>query len=121
MRVLVVPLLAFGVMLNSYSGEPTTQQMRSAFERSLTAQVDEALTFVSETGGTKALEQVRAAGNDRFTIRSFRKLDCRPAYSNTSYDCAFGVEIELATGVVHSTVKGRFFGAGRGLTFTPQA
>jgi hypothetical protein len=42
MRVLVLPIAAVGVIFFLHTDEPTENQMRSAFERSLAAEVADA-------------------------------------------------------------------------------
>src|SRR5664279_5438137 len=78
MRVLLLPLVAVGVIFFVHTNEPTENQMRNAFERSLAAEVADVMAFVGESGGREAVDRVRLAGNDRFEIRNFSKVDCQP-------------------------------------------
>ena len=55
------------------------------------AQVESAMDFLAETHGPAAVEQVRAAGTDQFTVRSFAKKDCQRG--ENGYICAFAVDL----------------------------
>jgi len=121
MRALLLPLVAVGVIFYAHSNEPTENQMRSAFERSLAAEVADAMAFVSESGGREAVERVRMAGNDRFEIRNFRKNDCQPMATKSGFDCAFAVNIILANGPMQRSLKGRFYNTPEGMQFALDA
>src|SRR3954466_3964935 len=88
MRLFVFPLATLALLAGGFSDEPKEAQMREAFETSLTLQVRNMLDFVAEVSGAEAAEKIRQAGSDRFTIRSFRKLDCSAAGS-AGYRCRF--------------------------------
>jgi hypothetical protein len=117
MRVLVLPIVAVGVIFFAHTDEPTENQMRSAFERSLAAEVADTMALIGESGGREAVERVRMAGNDRFEIRNFRKNDCQPMGAKSGFDCAFNVNIILANGPMLRSLKGRFYNAPEGLQF----
>ena len=117
MRVLVLPIAAVGVIFFLHTDEPTENKMRSAFERSLTAEVADTMAFIGENGGREAVERVRMAGYDRFAIRNFRKIDCRPMATKSGFDCAFTTNIILANGPMERSLKGRFYNAPEGLKF----
>ena len=91
--------------------------MRSAFERSLTADVADTMAFIGENGGREAVERVRTAGYDRFQIRNFRKIDCQPIATKSGFDCAFTTNIILANGPMERSLKGRFYNTPEGLKF----
>jgi len=76
MRLLAVPVLAFGLLIGSFTDEPAEADMRAAFQATLSADVQSALDYIAEVGGAEALQRVRDAGTDRFAIRTFRKHDC---------------------------------------------
>jgi len=117
MRVLLLPLVAVGVIFFVHTNEPTENQMRNAFERSLAAEVADVMAFVGESGGREAVERVRLAGNDRFEIRDFRKVDCQPMAMKSGFDCAFTVNIALANGPMQRSLKGRFYNTPEGIQF----
>jgi hypothetical protein len=117
MRVLVLPIAAVGVIFFLHTNEPTENQMRNAFERSLAAEVADVMAFVSESGGREAAERVRLAGNDRFEIRDFRKVHCQPMAMKSGFDCAFTVNIALANGPMQRSLKGRFYNSPQGIQF----
>ena len=73
--------------------------------------------FIQETGGPSAVERVKAVGNDQFEIRAFRKLECQQSRDNPGYDCTFNVDIDLANGMMHRALEGRFYNTSTGLTF----
>jgi hypothetical protein len=83
MRALIVPFMAVGVIICAHTNNPTENEMRSAFERRLASEVADAMTLDSETGGSEALDRVRAARSDRFEIHDFRKNDCQPTLAYT--------------------------------------
>jgi len=117
MRVLVLPLVAVGVIFFAHTDEPTENQMRCAFERSLSAEVADTMAFIGESGGTKAVERVRIVGNDRFEIQKFRKADCQPTETKSGYKCAFAVNILLANGPMQRSLEGRFYNSSEGIKF----
>ena len=117
MRALLLPLVAVGVIFCLRANEPTENQMRSAFERSLAAEVADTMAFVGESGGREAVERVRMAGNDRFEIRDFRKVYCQPTAMKSGFDCAFAVNIALANGPMQRALKGRFYNTPEGIQF----
>ncbi len=120
MRIFVVPLVALGVLAGGYSDEPTEGQMKGAFENSLTTLVRNALEFVTEADGPEAADQVRQVGNDRFAIRSFRKLDCTRNPGDAGYVCGFAVDIELMSGNLQRRINGRFINGVHGLAFAEE-
>ncbi len=120
MKVFVVPLAALGVLAGGYSDEPGEGQMKTAFEASLAAQVQNVLEFVAESGGPEAIEKIRQVGSDRFTVRSFRKLDCARAADRVGYVCAFAVNIELMNGNLERHMNGRFSSGSGGLAFAEE-
>jgi len=121
MRVFVFPLATLAVIAGGFSDEPSEAQMRRAFETSLAVQVRNTLDFVAELSGADAVEKIQQAGGDRFTIRSFRKLDCRRA-RDAGYLCSFTVDIELINGTFERLINGRFLpGSFGGLAFTEEA
>ena len=117
MRVWTVPIVFLAVVAASVSDEPSEGAMRNAFETSLAAQVQGAIEFVAETGGEAAVERVRTARTDQFTIRSFRKLDCTPSASKIGYVCAFSVDVGVVDGSLQHTLSGRFYTSPAGLLF----
>jgi hypothetical protein len=117
MRALMVPFMAVGVIICAHTNNPTENEMRSAFERSLGSEVADAMTLVRETGGREAIERVRAAGNDRFEIHDFRKDDCQPTRLTSGFDCTFAVNIILANGPMQRSLKGRFYNGPSGMQF----
>ena len=117
MRVLTLPAVLVGVFAVSGSNEPTAAEMRSAVEATLTAQVQSVLDYVAETGGEEALARVRAAGTDRFDIRSFSKLDCISSADKPGHLCDFALRIGIVTGELQATMRGRFYAGPRGLVF----
>lgn len=119
MRVWTVPIVALGVTMASFSfsDEPSETAMRAAFEANLTAQVQNALDFVAESNGPDAVAKVREAGTDRFEIRTFRKLYCRPG-EKAGFVCGFAIDIGVRDGAVQETLVGRFFFGDAGLAFT---
>ncbi len=117
MRILVLPIAAVGVIFFLHTDEPTETQMRSAVERSLAAEVADTMALIGESGGREAVERVRMAGNDRFEIRNFRKIDCQSAATKSGFDCAFTVNIALANGPMHRALKGRFYNSSGEIKF----
>ena len=117
MRALIVISIAIGVIYLAHSSAPTEVQMRDAFKHYLVDQTAQTVQFIQETGGPSAVERVRAAGNDRFEIRAFRKLECQQARINPGYDCTFNVDIDLANGVMHRALEGRFYNTSMGTAF----
>ena len=106
MRLFLVPLVAFVLVPPDQSLEPTERAMRIAFEQRLQVQVNNAIEFLSETGGPQAVARVREAGMDRFEVRTFRKLDCAP--DNDGFRCNFEVDMTLVTGPLGQKISGRF-------------
>jgi hypothetical protein len=117
MRALVVIMIAIGVILYGHSNAPTEFQMRDAFERYLVEQTAQTVEFIQETGGPGAVERVKAAGNDRFEIRAFQKLECQKSPTKPGYDCTFNVDIDLANGMMHRALAGRFYNTSTGIAF----
>lgn len=120
MRLLMVPLIAFGMIAVDQPDEPSESAMRAAFELRLAAQVESAMDFLAETQGPQAVERVRQAGTDQFTVRSFTKKDCQRG--ENGYICAFAVDLAVINGTIQQTVRGRFTPAPDGrLTFTQES
>jgi len=117
MKTLALPLIALSLAAYSYADEPAAGQLRIAFEKRLAADVESALAFVAETGGPAAVEQVRAAGTDRFAIRTFRKLDCARLDEGRGFVCGFAVDIDVVNGVLHRTLSGYFLPGPNGPVF----
>jgi len=117
MRALVVIMIAIGVILYGHSNAPTEFQMRDAFERYLMEQTAQTVEFIQETGGPSAVERVKAAGNDQFEILAFRKLECQRARAQSGYDCTFNVDIDLANGMMHRALEGRFYNTSTEIAF----
>ena len=117
MRVLMLPTVLVGVLAVPGSGEPSAAEMRSAFQATLTAQVQSVLDYVAETGGEEALARVRAARTDEFDIRSFTKLDCAASADKPGHLCEFAVRVVVVTGEMQATMRGRFYAGPRGLVF----
>lgn len=117
MRILTLPAVLVGVLAVSGSDEPSATDMRSAFQATLTAQVQSVLDYVAETGGEEALAKVRAARTDEFDIRSFTKLDCAASARQPGHVCEFAVRVGVVTGELQATMRGRFFAGPRGLVF----
>jgi hypothetical protein len=115
MRALVVILIAIGVIFYVHSNAPTEMQMRDAFEHYLADQTAQTVEFIQETGGPSAVERVKAVGNDRFEIRAFRKLECQQSRAKPGYDCTFSVDIDLANGMMHRALEGRFYNTSTGI------
>lgn len=116
MRVFVLPLAVLAVVTGGYGDEPSEAQMKMAFETALAMQVRNALDFVAEADGPEAVQKIRQAGNDRFSVQSFRKLDCTRGV-DAAYFCSFAVDIELKNGKVERQMNGRFSSSSRGLVF----
>jgi hypothetical protein len=120
MRLFMVPLIAFGMVAVDQTDEPSEGAMRAAFELRLATQVESAMDFLAETHGPAAVERVRQAGTDQFTVRSFTKKDCQRG--RDGYVCAFAVDLTVVNGTIQQTVKGRFTPAPDGrLTFTQES
>lgn len=117
MRALVVSLVAVGVVLGTYSDEPSERDMRSAFEGALALQVSNALEFAEESGGADAVAKIRDSGMHRFAVNSFRKFDCARHAEKPGYICAFAAEVTLANGTMQSRITGRFAAGQDGLVF----
>jgi hypothetical protein len=116
-RSLIVILIAIAAIFYAHSNAPTEIQMRDAFERYLTDQTAQTVQFIQETSGPSAVERVKAAGNDRFEIRSFRKLECQQSQTKSGYDCTFNVDIDLANGMMHRALEGRFYNTSMRIAF----
>ena len=117
MRFLALPIAAVGVIFFLHTDEPTENEMRTAFERNLAAEVADTMAFIGESGGREAVERVRSVGNDRFEISKFRKVNCQPITIKSGFDCAFTARIILANGPIQRSLKGRFYNAPEGLKF----
>jgi hypothetical protein len=117
MRALVVILIAIGVIFYAHSNAPSEIEMRNAFQNYLADQTAQTVEFIQETGGASAVERVKAVGNDRFEIRAFRKNECEQSLANPGYDCSFSVDIELANGMIHRALEGRFYNTSTGTAF----
>ena len=117
MRALIVISIAIGVIFYAHSNTPTENQMRDAFEHYLVEQTAQTVAFIQETGGPSAVERIKAVGNDRFEIRAFRKLECQQAREKPGYDCTFNVDIDLANGIMHRALEGRFYNTSAGTAF----
>jgi hypothetical protein len=117
MRLWIVPLFAIGLVAGSNSGdEPSEYQMRQAFEGSLAAQVRNALDFAREIGGDEAVTRIRESGMDRFTLRTFQKLNCRMD-DGAAHVCEFAVDVGLVNGLLQKTITGRFSKSENGFAF----
>ena len=116
MHLFLLPTIVVSLFAADQPVEPSEHAMRAAFEFRLTEDVNNALAYVAETSGEEAVERVRAAGTDRFAIRSFKKQGC--ARAETGYDCDFAVEVAVVNGMIQQTIKGRFLDGPTGqLTF----
>src|ERR1019366_1280956 len=116
-RASVVVLIAIGVIFYAHSNAPSEIQMRDAFQHYLVDQTARTVEFIQKTGGPSAVEQVKAAGNDQFEIRAFRKLECQRARTQSGYDCVFNVDIDLANGMMHRALEGRFYNTSTEIAF----
>jgi hypothetical protein len=117
MRILTLPTVLVGIFAVSGSNEPSATEMRSAFQATLTAQVQSVLDYVAETGGEEGLARVRAARTDAFDVRSFTKLDCTSSADKPGHLCAFAVRVGVVAGELQATMRGRFYAGPRGLVF----
>ena len=117
MRTSVVVLIAIGVIFYAHSNAPSEIQMRDAFQHYLADQTARTVEFVRETSGPSAVERIKAAGNDQFEINGFRKRECKQSRGNPGYDCTFNVDIDLANGMMHRALEGRFYNTSTGLAF----
>src|SRR5882672_1955820 len=106
MRILTLPTVLVGIFAVSGSNEPGATEMRSAFQATLTAQVQSVLDYVAETGGEEGLARVRAARTDAFDIRSFTKLDCTASADKPGHLCDFAVRVGVVTGELRATMRG---------------
>ncbi len=118
MRVYILPALGLFVLMGGLSDEPTEREMQGAFAQKLALQVQNALDFVRESEGMEAAERLRAAGQDRFNITAFRKLQCQMA--EQGYVCAFAVDVGLVNGSLQRTVTGRFVSGPGGLIYAEE-
>jgi hypothetical protein len=116
MRAYLVPLVAVGAVLGTFTDEPSERQMRHAFEGALALQVHNVLDFAEESGGPGAAARIRDSGMDRFAIRAFRKLECQRD-EKPGYACAFTVEIGLVDRDLQGKFSGRFVAGPDGLVF----
>lgn len=91
--------------------------MRSAFKHYLVVETAHVLQFIRETGGSAAVRRIRAAGNNRFAITAFRKLDCHRSHKKAGYICRFKADIKLVTGTMRRTLEGRFYKTSAGIRF----
>ena len=117
MRILTLPAVLVGVFAVSGSDEPSSAEMRSAVQATLTAQVQSVLDYVAETKGEEALARVRAARTDAFDIRALTKLDCTASADKPGHLCDFAVRVGVVTGELQATMRGRFYAGPRGLVF----
>jgi hypothetical protein len=117
MRTSVAILIAIGGMAFSHSNPPTDIQMHRAFENYLADQVARTIDFIQATGGPSAVKKVKEAGNDRFEIRTFRKIECQQLGQEPSYNCTFSVDIDLANGMMRRAIEGRFYNSSTGIAF----
>ena len=117
MRTSVVVLIAIGVIFYAHSNAPSEIQMRDAFQHYLADQTARTVEFVRETSGPSVVERIKAARNDQFEINAFQKRECKQSRSNPGYDCTFHVDIDLANGMMHRALEGRFYNTSTGLTF----
>jgi hypothetical protein len=118
MNVLVVPLIAIGVVASGPTDEPTEHAMRAAFEAHIASEVQAVIDFASETGGPEAVARIRAAGTDRFEIRTFQKLNCARSAAQAGYVCGFMVDIDVVNGALQSLLVGRFIPRSNGFDFS---
>jgi hypothetical protein len=95
--------------------EPSEPAMRAAFEARVSSQVQGAMDFVNETGGPEAVAKIRAAGTDKFEVRSFQKLNCARSGTKPGYVCGFMVDLEVVNGELQTVLVGRFFAGTNGL------
>src|SRR5262245_19493651 len=121
MRLLAVPVLAFGLLIGSQTDEPAEVDMRAAFQARLTADVAATLDYIAEVGGYDAVARVRAAGTDRFTIRSFRKSNCTRSVEMPGFVCGFAVDIDVVNGALSQTMSGTFVPGPQGFVFRQDA
>ena len=116
MRIFLVPFIAYALAPADQAAEPSEHAMRMAFETTLQAQVKGVLEFIEETAGPDAVARVRAAGTDRFEVRTFKKHEC--VRDEAGYACDFSVDVSVVNGTIERTVKGHFVpGPDHGLTF----
>jgi len=121
MKVWIVPLFAIGVIAGSNpTYEPSEQQMRAAFEGSLSAQVRNALDFAREAGGEEAVSRIRDSGMDRFTLNAFQKRNCRTHDDGFAHICEFEVDVGLVNGPLQKTINGRFIKGPDGFAFASE-
>jgi hypothetical protein len=116
----MIPIITLGMVVMDGADEPSETAMRAAFAAKLAAQVQGALDYVAETGGAAALDRVRAAGTDRFEIRSFIKRDCSRS-GEIGHVCGFAVEVGTVGGPLQHSLRGRFYFGPRGLVFAGEA
>lgn len=117
MRLWVIPIFAIGAVLGGAPGdEPSEREMRVAFADALALQVRNALDFARESGGKAAVQAIREAGTDRFSIADFHKVGCEPLEGG-AYVCGFTVDLDLVSGPVRHTLSGRFSAGQSGYIF----
>jgi hypothetical protein len=117
MRLSAISVVALLLTVGHGSDEPSEAAMKRAFSARLMGDVARALEFAGETGGAEALARIRAAGTDRFDIRSFTKRDCTRVQEYRGHVCGFAVDIDAAGGMVRHTLTGRFHSGLGGLVF----
>jgi hypothetical protein len=115
MNVLMVPLIVAGAVTGGPTDEPTEHAMRAAFEARVASGIQAILDFAREVGGPRAVAKIRAAGTDRFEIRTFRKLNCAASAAKPGYVCGFMVDIGVNGGGLQSVLVGRFYPGSSGL------
>ena len=119
MRVLLIPLVAFGTMIGETREEPNARQMQAAFAFSLQRWVTNATEFAAASGGTEALSRIRQNETDWFAVRSFEKLDCVRAADGADFLCGFRVDVDVVNETLPHTLTGRFRQTEDGLVFEP--
>jgi hypothetical protein len=120
MKVLVIPLIVLSAVASELSEEPNEAQMRGAFERTLTAQVQNAIDFVAQDVGPQAAHDIRVNGTDRFDLRVFQKHACRRLARDYGYRCDFTFEIAVMNGSIQRALAGRFYAGADGLMFVQE-
>lgn len=121
MRLSAISAVALLLVLGYGSDEPSVAGMKGAFSARLAADVAHAVEFAGETGGAEAIARIKAAGTDRFDIRSFTKIECARAQQRAGHVCGFTVDIDTAAGPRRYTLTGRFYRAPGGLEFGHEA
>jgi hypothetical protein len=116
MRLWVIPIFAIGAVLGVPRHEPSEGEMQTAFAAALALQVRNALDFARASGGEAAVQAIREAGTDRFSIARFHKVACEPL-EDGAYICGFTVDLDLVGGTVRHTLSGRFSAQQSGYVF----